>query len=300
MSGLRGCGTALVTPFTATGAVDESGLCGLVEWQIESGIDFIVACGSTGEAATLSVEERQRVVSLVVETARGRLPVMAGATASATSEAVAEAKRMSALGVDWLLVSSPPYNRPTPEGLIRHFGAISDAATVPVCLYNVPGRSGVNLKPETVLKLAANPNIIGIKESSGDLAQVQHLLLGRPDGFAVLCGEDWLMLAVMAAGGDGLISVASNEIPAEMTALVAAAGSGRLEEARHIFFAILPLLEANFLETNPAPVKAALAAMGRIGDGVRLPLVPLTQSKRGALHAALRAAGVTLSTTEGK
>ena len=298
MTALRGCGTALVTPFTATGAVDEPALSGLVEWQIESGIDFLVACGSTGEAATLTVDERQRVVSLVVRTAAGRVPIVAGATASATAEAVAEARRMSALDISGLLVSSPPYNRPTAEGLIRHFEAIADAVTVPVCLYNVPGRSGVNLKPETVLRLARHGNITGIKESSGDLSQVQHLLLGRPDGFAVLCGEDWLTLAVMAAGGDGLISVASNEIPAEMTALVAAAGSGRFDEARHIFFAILPLLEANFLETNPAPVKAALAAMGRIGDGVRLPLVPLTDSKRGALHAALRAAGVTLITAE--
>ncbi len=158
----------------------------------------------------------------------------------------------------------------------------------------MPGRTAVNLKPETVLRLAEHGNIIGIKESSGDLAQVQHLLLGRPAGFAVLSGEDWMTLAVMAAGGDGLVSVASNEIPAEMTALVAAAGAGRLDEARAILFAVLPLLEANFLETNPAPVKAALAAMGRISDGLRLPLVPLSQGKRPALHAALRAAGVAL------
>ena len=299
MSGLKGCGTALVTPFTATGAVDEPGLLGLVEWQVESGIDFLVACGSTGEAATLSADERQRVVSLVVRTAAGRIPVVAGATASATAEAVEEARRMSALGVSGLLVSSPPYNRPSAEGLIRHFEAVADVAEVPICLYNVPGRSGVNLKPETVLRLAQHGNITGIKESSGDLSQVQHLLLGRPDGFAVICGEDWLTLAVMAAGGDGLISVASNEIPAEMTALVAAAGAGDLEGAREIFFAILPLLEANFLESNPAPVKAALAAMGRIGDAVRLPLVPLSHSKRGALHAALRAAGVHLTMSEG-
>jgi 4-hydroxy-tetrahydrodipicolinate synthase len=165
---------------------------------------------------------------------------------------------------------------------------------VPICLYNVPGRTAVNLKPETVLQLAGHGNIVGIKESSGDLAQVQHLMLGRPQGFAILSGEDWMTLAIMAAGGDGLISVASNEIPAEMTALVAAAGAGRLEEARTILYAILPLLEANFMETNPAPAKAALAAMGRIQDGLRLPLVPLSQAKRPALHAALRAAGVPL------
>ncbi len=298
MKPLRGCGTALVTPFTATGAVDEAGLQQLVEWQIESRIDFLVACGSTGEAATLSAEERQQVVGLVVRTAAGRIPVMAGATHSSTAETVLEAQRISALGADWLLVASPPYIKPTPDGLVRHFEAVADASVVPICLYNVPGRTAVNLRPDTVLRLAAHPKIIGIKESSGDLAQVQHLLLGRPPEFVVLSGEDWMTLAIMAAGGDGLISVAANEIPAEMTALVAAAGAGRLEEAREILFAVLPLLEANFLETNPAPVKAALVAMGRIGDGVRLPLVPLSMSKRAALHEALRAAGVSLTLAE--
>jgi 4-hydroxy-tetrahydrodipicolinate synthase len=267
----------------------------LVEWQVAEGIDFLVPCGSTGEAATLSVDERQLVVALVVEAAAGRVPVMAGATHNATSEAVLEARRMSALGVDWLLVATPYYNRPTPDGLVRHFHAVADASAVPVCLYNVPGRTAVNLRPDTVLRLASHDNIIGIKESSGDLAQVQHLLLGRPEGFAVLSGEDWMTLAIMAAGGDGLVSVASNEIPATMTALVAAASHGRLEEARTILFAILPLLEANFMETNPAPVKAALAAMGRIDDGVRLPLVPLSSGKRAALRGALRAAGVVLA-----
>jgi 4-hydroxy-tetrahydrodipicolinate synthase len=275
--------------------VDEKRLKALVEWQVAEGIDFLVPCGSTGEAATLSVDERQLVVALVVEAAAGRVPVMAGATHNATSEAVLEARRMSALGVDWLLVATPYYNRPTPDGLVRHFHAVADASAVPVCLYNVPGRTAVNLRPDTVLRLASHDNIIGIKESSGDLAQVQHLLLGRPEGFAVLSGEDWMTLAIMAAGGDGLVSVASNEIPATMTALVAAASHGRLEEARTILFAILPLLEANFMETNPAPVKAALAAMGRIDDGVRLPLVPLSSGKRAALRGALRAAGVVLA-----
>jgi 4-hydroxy-tetrahydrodipicolinate synthase len=298
VTALRGCGTALVTPFTSAGSVDEPRLKALVEWQIGEGIDFLVPCGSTGEAATLSPDERQLVVALVVETSAGRVPVMAGASHNATSEAVLEVRRMSALGVDWLLVATPYYNRPTPEGLLRHFQAVADASSVPVCLYNVPGRTAVNMKPDTVLRLAAHDNIVGVKESSGDLAQVQHLLLGRPEGFAVLSGEDWMTVAIMAAGGDGLISVASNEIPAAMTALVAAARDGRLAEARTILFAVLPLLEANFMETNPAPVKAALAAMGRIGDGVRLPLVTLSPAKREALHAALRAAGVSLAETD--
>lgn len=289
---LRGCGTALVTPFTREGMVDVEALRKLVEWQIEEGIDFLVPCGSTGEAATLSPEERVLVVRTVVETARGRVPVMAGATHNDTRQAVEEAARMSGLGVTWLLSATPYYNKPTPEGLYRHFAAVADASKVPVCLYNVPGRTAVNLKPDTVLRLTGHSNIIGIKESSGDLAQVQHLLLGRPEGFAVLSGEDWMTLAIGAAGGDGLISVASNEIPGLMTQLVHRSLRGHMTEAREILYQVLPLIEANFIETNPAPVKAALAAMGRIQDALRLPLVPLSEQRRAPLFAALRAAGV--------
>lgn len=289
---LSGCGTALVTPFTRRDEVDVEALRKLVEWQIEEGIDFLVPCGSTGEAQTLSVEERQLVVRTVVETAHGRVPVMAGATNNDTRQAVEEARRMSGLGVTWLLSATPYYNKPTPEGLFRHFAAVADAASVPVCLYNVPGRTAVNLKPDTVLRLAEHGNIIGIKESSGDLAQVQHLLLGRPDSFAVLSGEDWMTLAIIAAGGEGLVSVASNEIPRAMSRLVRHCLRGQIGEAREILYQVLPLLEANFLETNPAPVKAALAAMGRIQDLVRLPLVPLSEHRRVPLLAALQAAGV--------
>jgi len=289
---LRGCGTAIVTPFAQDGTVDVEALRKLVEWQIEEGIDFLVPCGSTGEAQTLSIEERELAVRTVVEASRGRVPVMAGATHNDTRLAAEEARRMSALGVTWLLSATPYYNKPTPEGLFRHFSAVADAASVPVCLYNVPGRTSVNMRPETVLRLAAHPNIVGIKESSGDLAQVQHLLLGRPDGFSVLSGEDWMTLAIIAAGGDGLISVASNEIPRLMTQLVRHALRGQVADAREILFQVLPLLEANFLETNPAPVKAALAAMGRIQNVLRLPLVPLSEQRRPPLLAALRAAGV--------
>ncbi len=293
---LRGCGTALVTPFTREGAVDVEALRRLVEWQIGEGIDFLVPCGSTGEAHTLSAEERELVVATVVETVAGRVPVMAGATHNDTRQAVAEARRMSGLGVTWLLSATPYYNKPTPEGLFRHFTAVADAAAVPVCLYNVPGRTAVNMKPDTVLRLAAHPNIIAIKESSGDLAQVQHLLLGRPDGFAVLSGEDWLTLAIITAGGEGLVSVASNEIPRLMTQMVFRALRGQVEDAREILFQVLPLLEANFLETNPAPVKAALAAMGKIQNVLRLPLVPLSEHRRAPLLAALREAGVETAT----
>ncbi len=293
---LKGCGTAIVTPFTPDGTVDVEALRKLVEWQIEEGIDFLVPCGSTGEAQTLSTEERELVVRTVVETARGRIPIMAGASHNATSLATDEARRMSALGVTWLLSATPYYNKPTPEGLFRHFTAVADASSVPVCLYNVPGRTAVNMKPETVLRLAEHPNIVGIKESSGDLAQVQHLLLGRPEDFAVLSGEDWMTLAIIAAGGDGLISVASNEIPGLMSHLVRRCLRGDFAEAREILYHILPLLEANFLETNPAPVKAALASMGRIQDVLRLPLVRLSDHRRPALLAALQAAGVESST----
>lgn len=292
MTTLRGCGTALVTPFQPDGTVDVEALRKLVLWQIEEGIDFLVPCGSTGEAVTLSPAERELVVSTVVQAAAGRVPVMAGATHNDTRLAIEEARRMSGLGVTWLLSATPYYNKPTPEGLFRHFTAVADAASVPLCLYNVPGRTGVNMKPETVLRLTAHPNIIGIKESSGDLAQIQHLLLARPEGFSVLSGEDWMTLAVIAAGGDGLVSVASNEIPKLMSQLVRRSLRGQLAEAREILYQVLPLLEANFIETNPAPVKAALAAMGRITNQLRLPLVPLSEVRRPPLLAALREAGV--------
>lgn len=294
MTLLGGLGSAIVTPFRADGAVDVAALRDLAVWQIEEGVDFLVPCGSTGEAQTLTQAERELVVGTVVAAAGGRVPVMAGATSNDTRQAVDEARRMSSLGVSWLLSATPYYNKPTPDGLFRHFSAIADASQVPICLYNVPGRTALNMQPATVLRLSEHPNIIGIKESSGDLAQVQHLLLGRPEGFAVLSGEDWMALAVIAAGGDGLISVASNEVPRLMSSLVHSSLQGRFDRARELLYTVLPLLEANFLETNPAPAKAALAAMGRIQDVLRLPLVPLSASKRAALFAALREAGVDL------
>lgn len=294
MTLLGGLGSAIVTPFRADGAVDVAALRDLAVWQIEEGVDFLVPCGSTGEAQTLTQAERELVVGTVVAAAGGRVPVMAGATSNDTRQAVDEARRMSSLGVSWLLSATPYYNKPTPDGLFRHFSAIADASQVPICLYNVPGRTALNMQPATVLRLSEHPNIIGIKESSGDLAQVQHLLLGRPEGFAVLSGEDWMALAVIAAGGDGLISVASNEVPRLMSRLVGSSLQGRFDQARHLLYKVLPLLEANFLETNPAPAKAALAAMGKIQDVLRLPLVPLSASKRAPLFAALREAGVDL------
>jgi 4-hydroxy-tetrahydrodipicolinate synthase len=290
---LQGCGTALVTPFARDGSVDLAALRALVDWQVAEGIDFLVPCGSTGEAQTLNQAERERVVAAVVEVAGGRVPVMAGATSNDTAQAVDETKRMCRLGVDYILSACPYYNKPIQEGLFRHFTAIADAATKPVCLYNVPGRTAVNLTASVALRLAAHPNVMGIKEASGDLKQIMEILRERPDGFAVFSGDDWLALPVITAGGDGLISVASNEIPAAMTAFINLALAGNLENARSWHYRLLPLMEANFLETNPAPVKAALELLGRIQNVLRLPLLPASESTAAALRAAMQQAGVT-------
>lgn len=287
----EGCGTALVTPFTDAGELDLPALRALVEWQIAEGIDFLVPCGSTGEAQTMDDGERERVVATVVEAARGRVPVMAGATSNDTRRAVDETRRMCALGVDAILTATPYYNKPTQDGLARHFLAIADASTRPVCLYNVPGRTAVNLLPATALRLAEHPNVRGIKEASGDLRQIVEILRHRPAGFAVLSGDDWLAFAVVASGGDGLISVTSNEVPAAMTELVHLARRGDLTAARACLYRLLPLMDANFLETNPSPVKAGLAALGKIRDVLRLPLVPVGSATREALRTSLQKAG---------
>jgi 4-hydroxy-tetrahydrodipicolinate synthase len=292
MTRFQGCGTALVTPFTESGALDLDALRALVEWQIAESIDFLVPCGSTGEAQTMDETERERVVALVVEVAAGRVPVMAGATSNDTARAVSETRRMCGLGVDYILSATPYYNKPTQDGLYRHFMAVADASTKPVCLYNVPGRTAVNLKPAVALRLAEHPNIMGIKEASGDLRQIMDLLRGRPDDFSVLSGDDWLALPLISAGGDGLISVISNQVPGSMTGLVHLSLSGDLEWAREWHYRLLPLMDANFLETNPAPAKAGLCLMGRVRNALRLPLVPVADETTAALAAALRIAGV--------
>ena len=289
---LQGCGTALVTPMKTSGDVDYSKLRALVEWQIADGIHFLVPCGSTGEAATLSPEERAQVVATVVEVARGRVKIVAGATSNDTRLATEEAKRMAQAGADYILSATPYYNKPTPEGLYRHFGAAADAAGKPVILYNVPGRTSLNMDAATTLRLACRAGIAGVKEASGNLGQIMDIIKGRPEGFSVLSGDDAIALAIVAAGGDGLISVASNEAPGPMAHLTSAALQGDMDSAREIHYRLLSLMNANFVESNPIPVKWALHAMGKIDVGIRLPLVPLSKGKRPALLAALREAGI--------
>jgi len=294
MTTLSGCGTAIVTPFTDDGAVDWPALKALVEWQVAEGVDFIVACGTTGEAQTLTDDERVQVVAAARLAVAGRVPVMAGATSNDTRRAVEEVGRMCDAGADVILTASPYYNRPTQDGLRRHFEAVADASPRPVVLYNVPGRAGVNLLPATAVALAAHANVVGIKEAAGDMHQALELLRLRPDGFRVFSGDDWMALPLCAAGGDGLISVASNELPREVTELVRLARTADLAAARDLLWQLMPLLDANFVESNPIPVKAALAMMGRIRNVLRLPLVPAQPATSARLRQELQRLDVRL------
>ena len=268
--------------------MDEAAFVRLVEWQIESGINFLVPCGTTGEASTLSEEEWLRVVELTVKTAAGRVPVFGGCTHNATSEAVARAKRLAKTpGLTGILTANPYYNKPGQEGQYQHFRAIAEAVEMPILLYNIPSRTGVNLEPATVLRLAEIRNIIGIKESSGSVAQITELITQAPSGFKVLSGDDGMTLPVLALGGAGLVSVASNAIPAQMAKMVGAALAGDWPTARAINCKYAALMKAHFSEPSPAPVKAVLALMGRIEERLRLPMVPVTAATRQKLEAML-------------
>lgn len=287
-----GCGTAVITPFAPNGAVDELELRRFLRWQIEQGVDFLVPGGTTGESATLSPEEHLRVVAIAVEEARRgprQVPVLAGAGGNNTLAAAKLARACAELGADGVLSVAPYYNKPTQEGLHQHFAEVASAAGVPVVLYNVPGRTSSNLEPATVARLAELPEIAGIKEASGSLAQISAVLATAPDDFAVLAGDDGMALATIALGGRGVISVASNEIPAAMAELARLARHGDFAAARRLHFQYWPLFEANFLETNPIPVKAALAAMGHCQEIYRLPLTPPGEARRERLMAVLRA-----------
>ena len=282
---LSGCGTALVTPFRGDGSLDEETLSELVEWQIASGIHFLVACGTTAETPTLNHQEWLRVIGIVTETAGGRVPVLAGCTHNATHEAVARAGEAASVpGVSGLLTANPFYNKPGQEGQYRHFRAIAEAVPCPVILYNIPSRTGANLEPATILRLAEDvPNIQGVKESSGNLQQIAELIHLLPQSFTVLAGDDVMALPVIALGGAGLVSVASNEIPSEMARLVAAALDGDWATARALNRRYFRLMTANFWESSPGPVKCMMAMMGRLQENYRLPMVPVTAATREKL-----------------
>lgn len=288
---LRGCGTALVTPFAPGGAVDEAALRALVRWQLTEGIHFLVPCGSTGEAATLTAAEHRRVVEVVVEEVGGRVPVVAGAGSNDTQRAIALSREMQAAGATHLLHVSPAYSKPPQRGIEAHFRAVADAVDLPVVLYNVPGRTASNVEAATTLRLAEVPNIVAVKEASGNLAQADAILRGRPEGFAVLSGEDQLTLGMMAAGADGVISVVSNAAPRLMAELCDCVARGDLAGARARHTRLVPWMTAAFVESNPIPAKAALAMMGRLQDVLRLPLVPLADVHRTTVRTALDAAG---------
>ena len=290
-SRLTGVGTALVTPFQHGGAVDEAALRALVDWQLAEGVHFLVPCGSTGEAATLSLEEHRRVVEIVVEQVNGRAPVVAGAGSNDTRKAIALSQTMKSIGATHLLHVSPMYSKPPQRGIEAHFRAIAEAVDVPIVVYNVPGRTASNIEAKTTLALAGVPGIVAVKEASGNLAQITDILTSRPADFSVLSGDDELTLPIMLGGGDGVISVVSNAAPRALVELVEAAARGDFATARERQATLLPLMRAAFVESNPIPIKAVMSMLGRCENVLRLPLVPLAESHHGVLRGALRHAG---------
>ena len=290
---LRGCGTALVTPFRSDGSIDEMALHQLVRWQVDSGIDFLVPCGTTGETPTLSHDEWLRVIDVTIETAQGRVPIMAGATSNNTQEAVAKAREASERsGVDFILSATPYYNKPTQQGIYQHFRAIADASQKPIILYNIAGRTGTNIETSTLRRLADVPSVVGVKEASGNISQIAEVCATLPEDFLVFSGDDSITLAVIGLGGVGIVSVVSNEIPAEMTRMTQAALANKWDVARSIFRKYLPLMQANFIESNPGPAKAVLSMMGRIEEVYRLPLVPMRPENRMKLEKVVSEVGL--------
>jgi len=286
---LRGCATALVTPFTKGGAVDEARMRGLVERQIAGGVKLLVPCGTTGESATLSSDEQQRVIAITVAAAKGKARVIAGVGNNNTAVTIERAKAARTAGADAALVVGPYYNKPTQAGFQAHYRAIAAAVPgFPVVVYNVPGRTGSNIAAATTLALAREvENVVAVKEASGDLSQIMAILKGRPDGFKVLSGDDALTLAVIALGGEGIVSVASNEVPDQMSRMTELALAGDWTAARALHYKLLPLMEGNFIESNPGPVKAAMALLGLLEEQLRLPLVPVQESTRARLKEIL-------------
>jgi 4-hydroxy-tetrahydrodipicolinate synthase len=296
---MRGCATALVTPFKADGAIDEERLRALVERQINGGVRLLVPCGTTGESATMTEEEDARVIGLTIEVARARAKVIAGAGSNSTASAIEYSKRAREFGADAVLQVAPWYNKPTQEGLYAHFHAIAKAVPdLPIMLYNVPGRTSSNIAAETTLRLARDcENIVAVKEASGNLSQIMQILRERPKGFAVLSGDDAVTLPLVALGAEGIVSVASNEIPDLMSRMTTLALEGKWDEARALHYRLLPLMDVNFIESSPGPVKAAMAMMGLLEENFRLPLVRITEKSRARVREVLIDVGVLESAT---
>ena len=282
-----GCGTALITPFTAAGALDEPALRRLVKRQVAAGIHFLVPCGTTGESAMLSGDERKAVTAAVVKTAAGRVPIIAGAGGNHTAKAVFWARDAAEVGADGILSVSPMYNKPGPEGLFRHYSALAEATELPILVYNVPGRTGSDLDVDTILRLAEIPRIVGLKEASGNFGKIARLMAALPEDFLVFSGDDSTAIALIALGARGVISVASNEIPRDMTALIGAALRGDWDEARKLQRRYLALMEMNFWEPSPAPAKCALTLMRKCGETLRLPLAPVRDDTRKRIEKLL-------------
>lgn len=291
---MRGCATALVTPFKADGAIDEDRLRALVERQIKAGVRLLVPCGTTGESATMSEAEDQRVIAITVEVARGRARVIAGTGSNSTSAAIAYSQSARDLGADAMLQVAPYYNRPTQEGMYAHFRAIAEAVPeTPVMLYNVPGRTSSNISAQTVLRLARDyENIVAVKEASGNLSQIMEVLRERPENFRVLSGDDAVTLPLIALGADGIVSVAANEIPDLMLRMTELALEGNWSEARALHYRLLPLMEVNFIESSPGPVKAAMVMMGLLEENFRLPLVPIQEQSRKRIREVIGELGL--------
>jgi 4-hydroxy-tetrahydrodipicolinate synthase len=284
----KGTTVALVTPFDRNGEVDEPSLRKLVDWHVDEGTDVILSCGTTGESATLSHEEHHRVNEIVILQARGRVPVLCGAGSNSTQEAVSLTEHAEKAGADAILSVTPYYNKPTQEGLYHHFKTIAEATRLPVIVYNVPGRTGCNITAETCLRLAEIPNIIGVKEASGNFSQIMNILKNRPQGFLVLSGDDAITLPMLALGGDGVISVVANETPGMLHEMVHSALAGNFVKARQLHNRLLPLMEGNFIESNPIPVKTALFLMGMIEEQFRLPLVKMSDDNKKKLEKILQ------------